>query len=607
MREPAAATAFPFDVAPFDALDPDERAQVRREAVAVALPAATVLCAKDTGPAPVYLLTGGHVQQVEAGAVVAVHGAGALVDALAALAGRAQGTWTAVDDVSAFALPGPLLQALVAGNARFGARLLGDLSRRLAASAQLDQQREMLSLMMVRIGDAYLRKPFFVDGATDLVTLCRLLDEHGLTNALVRDGERVGMFTTTDLRGALLRGVAPEAIAVRDVAQFDLVTMAPDAELFDALLTMVRHRVHRVLVRDGDAILGVLTQLDLMSFVSNHSHIVALRIEQAASIDELREAALQMESLVGVLHGGGVRIELLTALVGELNTRVFARLWSFIAPPALVDNSCLVVMGSEGRGEQILKTDQDNALLLRDGFAFDGLEAVAERFNAALADFGYPPCPGGIMLTNALWRQPLAAFRDTLRGWVYDAEPEGVMHLAIFLDAVAVAGDAGLLQAARRHLDAILAGGDAFLARFASAADQFVEPGSWWSRLTAARRDEPALDLKKLGTFPIVHGVRALALQHGVRVPGTAARIRALVEAGRLDAALGRDLIDALHFLMGLKLEHQLRQRQLGETPGNLVLPSALATMERDRLDDALAIIRRFRQYLAQHFRLDAL
>ena len=123
---------------------------------------------------------------------------------------------------------------------------------------------------------------------------------------------------------------------------------------------------------------------------------------------------------------------------------------------------------------------------------------------------------------------------------------------------------------------------------------------------TKSRLEQP-LDLKKLGTFPIVHGVRALALQHGVRAPGTAARIRALVEAGRLDAALGRDLIDALHFLMGLKLEHQLCQRQLGETPGNLVLPSALATMERDRLDDALAIIRRFRQYLAQHFRLDAL
>jgi CBS domain-containing protein len=282
-----------------------------------------------------------------------------------------------------------------------------------------------------------------------------------------------------------------------------------------------------------------------------------------------------MDGLVGLLHSGGVRIEVVTALVSELNTRIFARLWSFVAPAELVDNSCLVVMGSEGRGEQVLKTDQDNALLLRDGFDCPDLEAIARRFNAALADFGYPPCPGGIMLTNALWRQPLAAFRETLRDWVYGADPEGVMHLAIFFDAVAVAGDAALLQAARRHLDAVLAGGDAFL--------------------------------KKLGTFPIVHGVRALALQHGVRSLGTAARIRELVDAGRFDAALARDLVDALHFLMGLKLKHQLRQRDLGERPGNLVLPSAMATMERDMLADALAIIKRFRQYLAHHFRFDTL
>ena len=607
MPETAAATAFAFDVGPFDALGPDERARLRREAVAVALPAGTLLYAPGAEPTHAHLVAAGHVQQLEAGEVVAVHGADALLGALAVLTGRATGTWTALDEVTALALPRELVQSLVAGNARFGARLLGDLAHGLAAGAQRNQQREMLSLMMVRIADAYLRKPFFVDGAADLVSVCRELAAQGLTNALVRDGARIGMFTTTDLRDALLRGAPPAAIAVREVAHFDLIAMAPEAELFDALLTMVRHRVHRVLVRDGDEILGVLTQLDLMSFVSNHSHIVALRIEQSTSIAELREAARQMEGLVGLLHGGGVRIEVLTALVSELNTRIFARLWGFVAPPELVANSCLVVMGSEGRGEQILKTDQDNALLLRDGFEFAGLEAVAQRFNAELAELGYPPCPGGIMLTNALWRQPLAAFRDTLRDWVHGSDPEGVMHLAIFFDAVAVAGDAALLQSARAHLDGMLAASDAFLARFARAADQFAEPGNWWTRLTGARRDEQPIDLKKLGTFPIVHGVRALALQHRVRALGTAARIRALVDAGRLDAALARDLVDALHFLMGLKLRHQLRQRQLGEQPGNLVLPSAMATMERDMLTDALAIIRRFRQFLAQHFRFDAL
>ena len=495
----------------------------------------------------------------------------------------------------------------------------------------------MLTLVTARIRDAYLRKPYYVDGDTDLVSVCRELSAAGLTQALVRDagdgsgngsgigsgigsgnlaghhagkGERLGIFTTTDLRDALLRPEPPHLLAVREVARFELVEVQADADLFEALWLMVRHRVHRLVVRDGDGadapVLGVLGQLDLVSFVANHSHIVALQIDEAASVPELQAAALRIDEMVKLLHGSGIRIERVTRLVSELNTRLFARLWALLAPPEVQANSCLLVMGSEGRGEQILKTDQDNALLLRDGFEYPGLEALAARFNAALTELGYPRCPGDIMLTNPLWRQSLAGFRDTMRGWIYDAQADGPMHLAIFFDAAAVAGDATLLQEARAHLDSILTGHDQYLARFAAAADQFQEPGNWFKRLTT-KRDEQSLDLKKLGTFPIVHGVRALALQYGVREQGTAARLARLSALQRIDAALARDVLEALHLLMGIRLTHQLRQREQGLEASNDVRPSALSTLEREPLHDALGIVKRFRAFLRHHFKFDAL
>jgi CBS domain-containing protein len=473
-----------------------------------------------------------------------------------------------------------------------------------------ESQREMLSLVTARVRDAYVRKPFYVDGALDIVSVCRALSAQGLTSALVNDaaegGPRLGIFTTTDLRDALLRDTPPSQLAVREVARFGLIEIDADAELFEALWLMVRHRVHRLLVRDGDAVLGLLSQLDLVSFVANHSHIVALQIDEATSIDDLAAAAQRVDALVELLHDGGIKIERIARLVNELNHRLFAKAWSLLAPPELAANSCLLVMGSEGRGEQILKTDQDNALLLRDGFEHPQAAEVAQRFNAALAAFGYPPCPGGIMLTNPLWRCSVAAMRATLGEWVYGQGTDGAMNLAIFQDAAAVAGDATLLDDARTHLRQLLSGSDAFLARFAAAADQFDEPNSWWLRLTA-RSDEQPLDLKKLGTFPIVHGIRALSLAHGVPDSGTADRVRRLVERGILDAALGQDLTEALHYLMGLKLRHQLRQRERGEAIGNLVRPSDLSTMDRDQFKDALAINKRFRALLRQRFRLDAL
>ncbi len=469
-----------------------------------------------------------------------------------------------------------------------------------------EPQREMLTLVTARVRDAVLGKPHYVDGGLDLVSLCRELSAQGLTQALVRDQDRLGIFTTTDLRDALLRELPPAQLPVREVAHFNLVDVAADADLFEALWLMVRHRVHRLVVREGDAVLGVLGQLDLVSFVAKHSHIVALQVDEAGSLAELTLAATRIDELITLLHGSGIRVERITRLVSELNTRLMARLWELLAPPEVVANSALLVMGSEGRGEQILKTDQDNALLLRDGFEYSGLADLAAQFNAALSKLGYPPCPGDIMLSNPLWRQPLASFRDTLRRWVYEPDPEGPLHLAIFMDAQCIAGDTRLLQAAREHLGAILSGHDGFLSRFAAAADQFQEPGNWFTRLTA-NRDEQPLDLKKLGTFPIVHGVRALALQHGVQELGTAARLTRLAAAGHVDAALARDLIDALHLLMGIRLTHQLQQRAAGGVAGNQVRPSDLSTLEREPLHDALAIVKRFRGYLRQHFRLDAL
>ena len=480
----------------------------------------------------------------------------------------------------------------------------------MVSSSSPDSQREMLTLVTARVRDAYVRKPFYVDGALDLVAVCRTLSAQGLTSALVRDGARLGIFTTTDLRDALLRPEPPATLAVREVAHFNLVEVDADADLFEALWLMVRHRVHRLLVRDGRSghgVLGLLGQLDLVSFVAQHSHIVALQIDEAGSVAELKAAAERIDAMVTSLHDDGIKIERIARLTGELNRRLFARLWGLVAPADLVANSCLLVMGSEGRSEQIIKTDQDNALLLRDGLETHAeLPAAAARFNAALAGFGYPPCPGNIMLTNPLWRCSESDFRARLHDWIYGGDAEGPLQLAIFFDAVAVAGDARLLEAARAHLEGILAGSDTFLARFAAAADQFDEPQGWWARLTA-RSDEQALDLKKLGTFPIVHGVRALCLKHHVHERGTAERLHRLMALQWIEADLGRDLQEALPYLMGLKLRHQLRQRAAGEAPDNLVRPSDLSTMDRDQLKDALAIVRRFRALLRQCFHLDTL
>ncbi|WP_319923370.1 DUF294 nucleotidyltransferase-like domain-containing protein [Moraxella catarrhalis] len=111
-------------------------------------------------------------------------------------------------------------------------------------------------------------------------------------------------------------------------------------------------------------IIGVLEQIDILAFLSNHSHLIAEKLEVATNLDALTQVASQMNHTISVLYANGMQAKQLAQLMQVLNSRLFEKAWQMIAPANLVANTCLVVMGSEGRGEQVLKTDQDNALIL---------------------------------------------------------------------------------------------------------------------------------------------------------------------------------------------------------------------------------------------------
>lgn len=174
-------------------------------------------------------------------------------------------------------------------------------------------QREMVSLMTARVRDAALRKPHFTEAGTDLVTLCREMAARGIADALVRDGDRLGIFTATDLVAALAGDQPPQALTVGAFTHFQPFAVDADDPLYDAMLLMLRHRIHRVLVHQGTDVVGILSQLDLMGFLASHSHLIAAEVAQADSPQALAHAAAQVEGLIRVLQADGVRIEIIAA------------------------------------------------------------------------------------------------------------------------------------------------------------------------------------------------------------------------------------------------------------------------------------------------------
>jgi len=403
-------------------------------------------------------------------------------------------------------------------------------------------------------------------------------------------------------------------LPVRELANFSLISVKPSDQLGDALALMIRKRVHRVVVAeveddgcvDPADVVGVMEALDMFSFLSNHSYLISIEIIESTDLEALMVAAQHINRLIALLHESGTRIALIATLVQELNCRLFERAWQLIAPADLVANSCLFVMGSEGRGEQLLKTDQDNGLILRDGYAPPAdLTEICARFSAALRSFGYPDCPGNIMISNPLWRQAADEFGRMTRQWLLMPTPETLMALAIFLDAQSVAGDARLLAAVREGVLGVVTDNDAMLARFASAINAFAEAGGWWNRLLKGDSDVDAMDLKKSGIFPVVHGIRCMALEQRLLEIGTGPRIERLVAAGKLPADMGADLIQSLHFFMELKLKAGLAEMALGRTVSGDIRMSRLNSLDRDLLKDTLGVVKRFKTLLRQRYRLD--
>ncbi len=223
-------------------------------------------------------------------------------------------------------------------------------------------------------------------------------------------------FTATALQRAILDGRPLDQLAVGELSTFTLIEVRPSDQLGDVMAVMLRHRVHRVVVAEKGDIIGILEALDMFSFLANHSHLITEQIEEAPDLKGLSQAAAQITRMIALLHRGGTRVSLTARLVQQLNARLFERAWRLIAPAELVANSCLFVMGSEGRGEQLLKTDQDNGLILRDDYQPPAdLAAICQRFSSALRDFGYPDCPGGIMVSNPQWRKRASDFGQMTR------------------------------------------------------------------------------------------------------------------------------------------------------------------------------------------------
>lgn len=606
------ATTDPGDwlrtVVPFDRLNATEQEEAGRVVQTAHYGAGETVLARWKVPGRLFVVADGLIEEHDAIGIVDRFGPGQAFDYRAIVQGRTESTFIARQTTTCVTLPTAVIQALIRGNTALQTFWDEELIRKADALIALQQQREAGSLLLIRLGDASLHPPLFVGAATTLQSAVEQMKQHGTSYVLVRrDDGKVGIFTGRDVREKSVLMGLDSSTPIAGIASYDLASLDREDFLFNALVMMTERAIRHVVVTDGRDIVGVFEQADLLRYVGDSSFAIANRVERASTVAELEQAGRAIPRLIAALHGRGVKPRYIARVVTDLNRRIFRRLFEQVVPADIRAEACLMVMGSEGRAEQLLPTDQDNAVIFGSPPDRARTDAPLQAFSQALCKMGYPPCPGNVMVSNPAWAREQAAYRRDLAHWLFDGKPEGLLNLAIFYDAAAVAGDEKLLKGLKEDLFDLLQREGTHVGYFAKATLQFPLPLGFLGRFVVEKAPPHAgqLDIKKGGLFPIVHGVRSLALEHAIRETNTISRIQTLASEGSFTDSFAADLIEAFDFMSMLRLRAQLERPQTGTATDNYIAPASLSKLERGLLLASLKVVDELRKSLRYHFKME--
>ena len=336
-------------------------------------------------------------------------------------------------------------------------------------------------------------------------------------------------------------------------------------------------------------------------------------IAAAPDIAALAACAAEARRIAVALQNEEAGSALVTRVLSRLNDAIAARVLAllqsrFRLPPT---RWCWLGLGSEGRLEQTLTTDQDNGLVFS---ASDDGEArrlrelflpFARAANQALAECGFPLCDGGVMAGNPRWCLSLSEWVESFTTWVRTPEPEALLNAAIFFDFRSLAGDAELAAELRRALSQLTRGNEIFLRMMAVNALAAAPPLGRLRDFVTEAEAGGAIDLKKFGSRIFVDAARILALGAGIAATGTAPRLRRVAAEGVITPADADAAAHAFHALQGVRLGVQTGGGFEAGAQGNYVDPGRLNEFDRRVLLEALRQARALQQRLKTRYHIE--
>ncbi len=439
------------------------------------------------------------------------------------------------------------------------------------------------------------------DAETTIQAAAELMSRNKTGSILVsgKTGGFTGIVTDNDLRNRVIaKGVAISR-PVAEIMSSPLLTIPAHALVAEAVMAMIQEKVKHLGVVDGNGeVVGIITNKNILTMQGQSPLFLIREIGLAGDIPALQRQYRQLPGVIRSLISNGAKAATLTRLITTVSDAILGKIIALalaeMGPPPCP--FAFMVMGSEGRKEQTLCTDQDNAIVYQDGA---GAECqgyflqLAETICTWLDQVGYAFCKGGIMAKNRQWCQPVSVWKEYFFSWVRAAEPEDLLSSAIFFDFRSAYGKGELVAELRGYLQETLAEWPFFLQYMAINAQHFKPPIGFFRNFIVASKGEhrDSFDIKKV-MVPIIDFARLHALKLGLAETNTLERLHQVFLQGGISRGLYQEAEQAYSFLLQLRLARQITAIMVEKTaPDNYINPKKLTRIEQTMLKEIFSRI----------------
>ncbi|BCB95184.1 nucleotidyltransferase family protein [Dissulfurispira thermophila] len=445
----------------------------------------------------------------------------------------------------------------------------------------------------------------------------QIMTQNRISSVVVVDerGLPVGIVTDRDLREKVVAKGRDVRDPVKNIMSLPLIRIDASDYCYEAILKMIRHKIHHLLVIKDGNLIGVVTNHDLMLLQGTSPLTIAQEIESQQTISGLATLSKKIIRLVGLLLKDGAKASNIARIISEINDSLIKKVLeiaekNFGRPPVPY---CFIVYGSEGRKEQTFKTDQDNAIIYadpRDDKEASVVRDYFERFSNfvinGLLECGFPLCTGNYMASNQKWRQPLSVWKQYFTDWIVTPTPEAILASVILFDFRPVHGDVELAEDLKEHLLKALKDHDIFMVQMARMTVNVKPPIGFFRTFVVEKTGEhkDQLNLKFRCIAPLLNIVRLFALEKRIPDTSTIDRIRRLKNIHDTVREFGDELEHAFEFLMFLRVQHQLSQIENGKSPDNFINPDQLSNLEKKTLKAVCSLISDIQEMIEQRYLL---